>query len=87
MKIDLFLYIAGSSPRSKRAVDNVKQICGSLQPRNCDLTVVDILQQPQAAKDNQIIAIPTLIKKLPIPIRLFVGDMSNRDEILHALEG
>ncbi len=53
----------------------------------CNLKVVDIFQQPQAAKDNQIFAVPALIKKMPAPIRLFVGDMSNIEDILAALEG
>ena len=83
---ELCLYIAGSSPRSQQAVSNVKKICRNSLNLVCDLIVVDILQQPQIAKEDQIIAVPTLIKKLPKPIRLFVGDMSNEDYILRVLE-
>lgn len=81
----LCLFIAGSSPRSSQAVANVRKLCADSLPGVCDLEVVDILQQPQVAKDNQIIAVPTLIKKLPKPIRLFVGDMSNGEAILQAM--
>ena len=86
-RYDLCLYIAGSSPRSRQAVTNVRKICANLLSGVCDLEVVDILQQPQAARDNQIIAVPTLIKRMPKPTRLFIGDMSNVDAILRALEG
>jgi circadian clock protein KaiB len=84
---DFCLFIAGTSPRSSRAIENVRKLCANLPSGVCDLVVVDILQQPQAAKENQIIVVPTLIKKLPKPIRRFIGDMSNEDEILRILEG
>ena len=84
---DFCLYIAGSSPRSSRAVANVRKLCANLLSGFCNLEVVDILQQPQAAKENQIIVVPTLIKKKPRPIRRFIGDMSNEDEILRILRG
>lgn len=84
---ELRLYIAGSSPRSQQAVANVRNLCENLLLGNCDLKVVDIFQQPQAAKDDQIVAVPTLIKKSPKPVRIFIGDMSNKHEILLALGG
>jgi circadian clock protein KaiB len=84
---DLYLYIAGSFPRSLQAVANVRKLCENSLSGICDLKVVDILQQPQVAKDDQIIAVPTLIKKLPKPVRILIGDMSNTDDILRALEG
>ena len=83
---ELFLYIAGASPRSQQAVANVRKLCELLPPGVCDLKVVDILQTPKTAKDDQIIAVPALLKKLPQPIRLFIGDLSNKDEILKALK-
>jgi circadian clock protein KaiB len=86
-KYDLYLYIAGSSARSQRAIANIKKICEDSLQGICSLKVVDIFQQPQAAKDDQIFAVPALIKKMPAPIRLFVGDMSNIEDILAALEG
>lgn len=84
---DFCLYIAGTSLRSSRAIANVRKLCTNLPSGVCDLVVVDILQQPQAAKENQIIVVPTLIKKNPRPIRRFIGDMSNEDEILRILRG
>ncbi|MDR3561184.1 MAG: circadian clock KaiB family protein [Negativicutes bacterium] len=83
-KYVLHLYIAGSSPRSLRAVAKVKGLCGSLQDR-CELKIIDIFQQPLLAKADQIIAVPTLVKKLPCPVRLFVGDLSDSDTILACL--
>jgi len=84
---DFCLFIAGTSPRSSRAIANVRKLCTNLPSGVCNLIVVDILQQPQTAKENQIVVVPTLIKKLPGPIRRFVGDMSNEDEILRILRG
>jgi circadian clock protein KaiB len=84
-KYVLDLYIAGSAPRSRRAVVNVRKICEGLLKGLCDLQVIDIFQQPLVAKTNQICAVPTLIKKFPDPTRLFIGDMSNTDDILAAI--
>lgn len=83
---ELCLYIAGASPRSHQAVANVRKLCEDSLSGVCNLKIVDILQQPQAAKDDQIIAVPTLIKKKPMPVRRFIGDMSNKEEILRVLE-
>lgn len=82
----LQLYIAGSSLRSRRAVANVQRICqtGALQGA-CELQVIDIFQQPLLAKLEQIVAVPTLVRKSPVPKRLFIGDMSNTDTILARL--
>ncbi len=80
----LTLYIAGSSPRSQLAVTRVKGLCESLEP-SCELNVIDIFQQPHLAKADQIVAVPTLVKKLPKPVRLFVGDMTDSDTLLASL--
>lgn len=82
----LRLYIAGSSDRSIRAVQNAREICDEYLADRFDLEVVDIFQQPQLAKDDQILAVPTLIKKLPSPLRRFIGDLSNRDVVLVGLD-
>jgi circadian clock protein KaiB len=82
----LRLYIAGTSSKSMRAVANIKEICeGSLKNRY-DLEVIDIYQQPVLTKGEQIIAAPTLVKKLPLPLRKFIGDMSDTDRILVGLD-
>ncbi len=82
----LRLYIAGTTPRSTRAVMNIKEICEKALASRYDLEVIDIYQQPSLAKDCQIIAAPTLIKELPPPLRKFIGDMSNTEKILLGLD-
>lgn len=82
----LRLYIAGATPRSIRAVANIKEICHDRLKDRYDLEVIDIYQQPALAKGEQVIAAPTLVKKLPIPLRKFIGDMSNTEQILFGLD-
>jgi len=82
----LRLYVAGSSSRSVRAIQNARQICDEYLGDRCTLEVIDIFQQPQLAKDDQIIAVPTLIKKLPAPIRRFIGDLSDRNVLIVGLD-
>jgi circadian clock protein KaiB len=80
------LYVAGMTPKSTLAIANVKRICdGHLAGRH-ELNVVDIYQQPQLAKGEQIIAAPTLIKKLPLPIRRLIGDMSDTARFLAGID-
>ena|ERR1044072_4897543 len=82
----LRLYVTGSSSRSLRAVYNLKKLCDEYLPDDYDLEVIDIYKDPAAAREAQIIAAPTLVKKLPQPIRKFVGDMSNTQKILLGLD-
>ena len=82
----LRLYVAGTTPRSLMAVTNIKKICEEHLQGRYDLEVVDIYQQPTLAKGEQIIAAPTLIKKLPLPLRKFIGDMADRERILVGLD-
>lgn len=77
----LHLYIAGSTPRSQRAVVNVKKICHTYAKNIRELKIIDIFQQPLLAKRDQIFAVPALIKKHPIPRRLIIGDMADTDMI------
>ena len=81
----LRLYVTGMTPRSARAVKNLRAICDEYLEGRYDLEVVDIYQQPLLAKGEQIIAAPTLIKKLPLPVRRIIGDMSNRERVLIGL--
>jgi circadian clock protein KaiB len=85
-KYILRLYVTGSSGRSLRAVHNLKKICEEHLPDNYDLEVIDIYKDPEAARKEQIIAVPTLVKKLPQPIRRFVGDLSNTQKVLVGLD-
>ncbi len=82
----LRLYIAGTSPRSLRALANVKEICEKHLQGRYELEVIDLYQQPVLAQGEQIIAAPTLIKELPEPLRRIIGDMSNTDRILVGLD-
>jgi len=85
-KYCLRLYVTGTTPKSNRAVTNIKRICEAHLKGRYTLEVVDIYQQPVLAKGEQIIAAPTLIKRLPLPLRKFIGDMTNTDRILLGLD-
>jgi circadian clock protein KaiB len=82
----LRLYVAGMTSRSARAVENVRIFCEKHLEGRYDLQVIDVYQQPALARSEQLIAAPTLIKKLPLPLRKLIGDMSNEDRILVGLD-
>ena|SRR5579883_2747516 len=83
---ELTLYIAGQTPRSLAAIANLKSFCESYLPNRYRLAVVDLFEQPQLARDDQIIAIPTLVRKMPQPIRKVIGDLSNTQRVLLGLQ-
>lgn len=85
-KYILRLYVSGSSERSLKAVYNLKKLCEEHFPDDYDLEVIDIYKDPNAAREQQIIAAPTLVKTLPVPLRRFVGDLSNTQKILVGLD-
>ena len=85
-KYVLRLYVSGSTLKSALAVENIKQICEQYLKNRYDLEVIDIYQQPNLARDEQIVAVPTLIKRLPSPQRRLVGDMSNLKKVLFGLD-
>ena len=85
-KYVLRLYVTGMTPKSIRAISNLKKICEEHLGGRYDLQVIDIYQQPTLAKGEQIVATPTLIKKLPLPLRKLIGDMSNTEKILLGLD-
>jgi circadian clock protein KaiB len=76
-KFVLRLFVAGATARSLQAILRVRQLCAAELKDNCTLEVVDIYQQPQMARDNQIVATPTLIKEFPRPVRRFIGNLLN----------
>ena len=83
---ELKLYIAGESPNSIAAVTNLRKICeGRLQGRY-RLQVIDLLEKPQLAQDDQIIAVPTLVRKLPPPVKKIIGNLSKIDRVLVGLD-
>jgi circadian clock protein KaiB len=86
MRYVLRLYVAGLTANSLRAIDNLKNICDDQLQGRYDLEVVDVSQQPSVAKAQQLIAAPTLIKALPLPLRRLIGDLSDKERVLVALD-
>ena len=82
----LRLYVTGTTPQSIRAITNIKRICEEHLKGRYVLEVIDLYQQPELAQREQIIAAPTLIKKLPAPLRRIIGDMSSLDRVLAGLD-
>jgi circadian clock protein KaiB len=85
-KYILRLYVSGMTRRSMVAIQNIRKICDEQLKDRCDLHVIDIYKRPVLAKGEQIIATPTLIKKLPPPLRKFIGDLTNTERILMGLD-
>jgi len=85
-KYVLRLYVSGSTFKSSRAVENIKRVCEQHLKNRYDLEVIDVYQQAKLARDQQIVAVPMLIKRLPLPLRKLVGDMSNRKKVLFGLD-
>jgi len=83
---ELRLYVAGMTPRSTRAIANIKEICEEHLKGRYALQVIDLYQQPVLAAEDQIIALPTLIRKLPMPLRRLIGDLSNSERVLIGLD-
>lgn len=82
----LKLYITGQTPRSRRAIDNLRRICEDELPGKYEMHVIDVLEWPQLAEDEKIFATPTVVKELPIPIRRIIGDLSDADKVLLGLD-
>ena len=81
----LRLYVSGMTVRSRQAIDNIQKLCEEHLAGRYDLEIIDIYQQPALAREGQIIAAPTLVKKLPVPLRRVIGDMSDAGRILVVL--
>lgn len=81
----LRLFVAGLTPRSDIAIRCVKEICEQYLKGRYELEIVDIYQQPQALRDEQVVVVPTLVKKLPLPLRRLIGDMTNTEKLLVGL--
>ncbi|MEZ0259139.1 MAG: circadian clock KaiB family protein [Chthoniobacter sp.] len=80
------LYVAGQTPRSITAFSNLKKLCEEHLPGRYKIEVIDLLKQPQLAQNDQIIAIPTLVRKLPEPMKRVVGDLSNIERVLVGMD-
>jgi circadian clock protein KaiB len=82
----LRLYISGSTLKSERAVENLRRVCEEHLKGRYDLEVIDIYRQAHLARNEQIVAVPTLIKRLPVPLQRLVGDMSDLNKVLFGLD-
>ena len=80
------LYVAGQTPKCLAAFANLKKLCEEHMDGDYYIEIVDLLQQPQLAKGDQILAIPTLVRKLPEPVRKIIGDLSNTERVLVGLD-
>lgn len=85
-KLLLKLYITGQTPKSERAIVNIRRICEQELNGRYELVVIDILERPQLAEDEKILATPTLIKELPPPLSRVIGDLSNVEKVLLGLD-
>jgi circadian clock protein KaiB len=82
----LKLYVTGTSPRAEVAISNLRRICEQELRGKYELEIIDVLERPQVAEDDKILATPTLIKQLPPPLRRVIGDLSDKEKVLLGLE-
>ena len=83
---DLRLYVAGDSPRSRLALENLRRLCDEHLGKRYRIEIVDLRQRPELAKADQILAVPTLVRKIPEPIKRIIGDLSDSERALMALD-
>jgi circadian clock protein KaiB len=83
---ELRLYVAGQTPKSVKAVENLKRLCEQHLAGRYTITVIDLIENPRLAKQDEIVAIPTLVRKLPSPLRRVIGDLSNSEKTLVGLQ-
>lgn len=82
----LRLFVTGSTARSSRAIQNIRAICEEKLPGRYDLEVIDIYQHPEHIRPDQVVVTPTLVKKLPLPVRKIIGDLSDKERVLVGLD-
>lgn len=85
-KFHLRLYVAGQTPRSTAALANLRRVCEERVPGKYEIEVIDLLKKPQLASGDQILAVPTLVRRLPQPMRKIIGDLSNKEKLLIGLD-
>ena len=85
-KAKLKLFITGQTPRSEKAINNMKHICENELKGQVELIIIDVIERPQLAEDEKILATPTLIKELPPPLRRVIGDLSDKQKVLIGLD-
>ncbi len=82
----LKIYVTGQTPRSRHAIENLRRICDEELQGQYEMHVIDVLERPQLAEDEKILATPTVVKELPAPIRRIIGDLSDADKVLLGLD-
>ncbi len=82
----LRLYVAGETPKSQNAINNIRKICEERLKGRYEIEVVDLMKSPQLAKGDQIVALPTLVRRLPPPLKKIIGDLSNEERVLVGLD-
>ena len=85
-KFVLKLYVTGKTPRSERAIANLRRVCDEELEGKYEMQVIDVLEHPQLAEDEKILATPTLIKEIPPPLRRIIGDLSDKEKVLLGLD-
>ena len=85
VRYDLRLYVAGSTLRSNQAVRVLKRLCGEYLDGRCDLEVVDIYQRPDLAREDNVLAVPTVVRRAPRPVRRLIGDLTDRERVRRLL--
>ncbi|MGM0450965.1 MAG: circadian clock KaiB family protein [Pseudomonadota bacterium] len=85
-QLQLVLFVTGDGVRGQRAISNLQTMCSSVLAGRCSYEVVDVLEHPERAEDSRVMATPTLIKSFPVPDRRVIGDLSNADDVLAALD-
>ena len=84
-KPTLKLYVTGRTPRSEQAISNIERICHEALGGQCAISIIDVLEQPQLAEEERILATPTLVKESPYPSRRVIGDLSDTEKVMWAL--
>ncbi len=84
-KYVLRLYVSGQTTRSVHAIENLKQLCEEYLKDRCEIEIIDVYQQPERLKEDEIIGVPTLIRELPLPVRKIIGDLSDTERVLIGL--
>ena len=82
----LRLFVSGSSSRSQQAIQNIREICEQYLPGRYELEIIDVSQHPEKTREYQVLALPTLLKELPEPLRKVVGDLSEKEKVLEAMD-
>ena len=85
-KLDLRLYVAGKSPKSMQAIENLRRLCEQYLPGRYHIELIDLAKHPKLARGDEIIAVPTLVRRLPEPIRKIIGDLSDTEQVLVGLQ-